>query len=410
MPLIKRVKFNNGEGIDPADFNQLQVIQEQRSAIVAGTAGGMTENKFGVGALLRTEHLWVRGDACAPYPGGTARTIRILPGAMYQWLGQAQLYASPNFEANGFGNTDMGLCYYADSGELDTTHAVGSAQPRWDVVSVLLSVVDGESESRDFEDATTRVVTSTSMNKRTRVIVTKTVTQGTPGATPYLPLLPAGHVPLYAIYIPAAHNAVFDALAIWDFRMPLGSFCLDVLASDMVQRRSYQGGTPTMPAVNSIWGAADMVGAGVSILYPAHGGSGQTARLVGVEALVGTANSAADPELLRVVSGTTSSHSSTLPLGGAPGFVGSTNTLTGLRSNPAAGSYNWVGDRSFIANSPFTNAISGVTRPPVWITGAPSGYAYANQIAGTSRLVLKFLSANASAQQVMVRFHFAGGF
>lgn len=230
----RRVLFNpDGEGLDLTDTNNMQLFSSMREASMlhVGSQPNIIGLSDGSGADTRPESFEtllglgdLYGDAVfTPWPGSAfvlatavARQIGITKGPMMlvtdePWNGGGEEFAT--FHSGGY---------------LLTTAIGDAAQPRIDLVEVKLSYVDGDSQTRHFEDATTRAPTSSPQNKERRVRFDYQIKQGTPAANPAYPATTAGYVAMAAIYVPALHNAVHSPDNIRDLRIPYGVRVVDV--------------------------------------------------------------------------------------------------------------------------------------------------------------------------------------
>lgn len=233
--LYQRVYFSDGEGLTHGDLNNVQSFvqaqiwdgfyQKLAPGLVTGTNGSGLTNQIDFdlpgtnSANINSSHAYaLKGGAAFPKVGSTGRYIAISPGTLFQQTG------------TGDGLTPVFLPF-TFTGAQEVQLALGDAtNPRIDIVQMKLELVQADSTTRDFEDATTRVVTSTSMNKKLRVQCTLSVKQGTPAATPAFPTVDSGYVPVAAAYIFATWDGVtlghplnsYDSNAyIMDLRMPM---------------------------------------------------------------------------------------------------------------------------------------------------------------------------------------------
>jgi hypothetical protein len=269
-------------------------------------------------------------------------------------------------------------------------------------VSIRLQHANGDSESRDFMDATTRAKTTQSFNKRRNVTLTKTLTAGTPAASPVLPSLPANHVPLYAVLVPAGHSGVFGFAELWDFRMPLGSYTVDVYTRDEYARGAIMSSSGSETQSAGAYGAIASTSGALTIDHVPRVGDPNASRLVAVSAVIGDGCGSSNFDLRRFNPnnyGQAAVAISTFNAGHAPDPA--------LRGNPANPATEWRSYQLTMGTS-----IAGM---PVWGTGYPCGYAAAGerQANGTdntfSRLGLRWTAGAAAARLSMVRFHFRGG-
>lgn len=236
----KRVYFNDGEGLTFGDLNDIQTFIQsqlwdgfyQRSApgLVKSAVGTMTGaagydfDLSGTNATdVSTAHAFaLKGGAAYPVVGSGNNKVKITPGTLFQKVGTTD------------GSTPTFLPYTFTGAE-EVTIANGDAtNPRVDLVLMRLELVANDSQTRDFKDATTGVVTSNSMSKKHRVQCTLTVLAGTPAAVPTFPTVTAGYVPICAVYVGTnwaaaqkiysnenADGAVNPKAYLMDLRMPM---------------------------------------------------------------------------------------------------------------------------------------------------------------------------------------------
>lgn len=208
----KTVLFSDGEGLEFADLNNMQRFAEALIGDgIVGCAAPQLELNDAAG--MRIEHLYAFGVSGAPFENVTGtRTPNFLAGLVAQ-----QVASGPPD-----GNDSQVLLYYLANDEPSVARPAAVTNPRWDVVSILLAQANADSQSRDFEDASTRAVTTTTTNKQRRVEATITWTQGAENASPVEPSIPAGHVKLAAFRVVPAATLFDPETDIRDYRMPIG--------------------------------------------------------------------------------------------------------------------------------------------------------------------------------------------
>lgn len=391
---LTQLLFNDGEGVYYDDLNA--VSDELRRHTVAAlfgvgrmNAGEYDPSNVDGGSLAK---LHVLGDSCAPSCSGSVNLrVDVLGGIVAQSTGWVP-YQGNGLVASGDDLASV-LAYCAFNAELSTVHDPGDASDRWDLVSVTISQVAGDSASRDFKDATTGVISTAVLNKRRNVVIAKTVTKGTPGSGT-IPATPAGACRLYAIKVPALATGLLSNADLIDFRVPAGRTTIDVwtAAEHAAGRR---GGT----ACTTTIGAMPYVTAGdnTSVLYhlPAVG-QPHSMRLMAVCCLVGPSPSSAF-ELYRFAAAGTG----TLLQSMSAGF-----RQVGLTSGQLA----WAKQTSPTAG------FIGATNPALcgwWANGYQAGYANRDDqaigVGALTRIGLRFGAAAGTDQIAMVRFLFAGG-
>lgn len=217
MSIIKTARFSDGQAIDHVDFNNAQRYQQAmvwdgllrhrlRTTEGSITAGGAADTHcFFVGTGGG-----VKATATALRSSNSAGVIATLPSA-----------------AAVDGDDPKALLYYLAADELLTNHGAADATlDRWDIVCVKLEQDDDDNVARDFEDGTTRALSSQAFDVQRRVLLTKQVVVGTNAAagTAVEPAVPSGFVKWAAVFIPATFATVFTpAVHLRDWRIPAGS-------------------------------------------------------------------------------------------------------------------------------------------------------------------------------------------
>ncbi len=288
--IFKQVLFNDGEGLAFGDLHDVQRFQNARIAdqffrahagiqfigSLASTADRQDyEQDYVIDSTQAEEQCFaLRGGAGYVHgipsaKGGVALEVYTRRGTILQRVATAD-GASSGFLAFEVPTTLPGS-------PLTTLGAGDAVNPRIDAIDVQLQVVEGDSETRDFEDAVTRALTTASTDKTRRVDATFTVTAGTPAPSPSPPAVPANHVRFALVDVPALFNSQFDHTNFRDMRFPLGVRTLRVMSNNMLRQDLGQqwtiGGSQQVissPGVN-----ADLVR-----VFPPVGGAAM--RLLGV--------------------------------------------------------------------------------------------------------------------------------
>lgn len=226
---FREVLYNDGEGLDFNDFNNAQRyaraeyldgILRARCRTVLGNTVGATSYcyAFGFGGNVKSTATNLRSSN---YAGSIVQLISAGPSA-----------------------TDpTALVYYLSDDELQTDHdAADPTNPRYDIICVKLEMLAGDSTSRDFEDAATRALSSTTPDKTRKVTLTKQVVKGTPAATPAEPAVPAGFVKWASVKIPATFATTFTAVTHFrDYRVPIGGLYEFNLGPELYYAGSFAG-------------------------------------------------------------------------------------------------------------------------------------------------------------------------
>lgn len=263
---VKQMLFNNGEGVDQDDFNNLQGFLRSQLFDTLGVLGRTSPVNAGPSQGLC--YAVANGGACY---GKALGKVGNAAGVILQLITAGAVTGdSPNFQS-----------YYLAQDELLATLAANSSgNPRIDIGVLQLTTVNGNNEMRDIQDATTRFITSVSTPKRANSTCTFQVVQGTPGSSPVAPSVPSGYVQVWSCLVangfdPSSQSISADSLA--DYRMPLGTCVRDVIATDCLAQAigtwTPTGITPgTYPGTNQIVMAPTALSGGViaTMLLNAH--------------------------------------------------------------------------------------------------------------------------------------------
>lgn len=410
----RRVLITDGEAIDTGDLNAMGYLLYHEifdnlllsgapdavdDATTPGTVldleGSIQVNNLGPGAGI-LDLAWAPIPGCGtagPHPS-IANTIQILSGGPVM-----QVVDEPFSDGNGGESTAV---FRFGGGETLATAVGDAVNARIDVIEMKLAFVDGDSQSRNFEDATSRAKSSTVANRKRIVQCTIQIKQGTPAATPAYPALTAGFVPLGAIRVPATHNAVHSADNYRDMRVPLGH----VVAYNVEARAmNIPGANPWVftegnPAFGGELGGP---GAATGDAYAFCPVSNKNARLIGVAAYSRNANAA---KLVGVDFSSPLAPAVTV-LADLALMVGSTgyDTLTMVQ----------LGDECGAVAAPLTHrgtrAPNSRIMTPMWCSGYPAGIA--RRIAALPetphrRLAVR-ITGDATDSLSFVRFYVAHG-
>ena len=229
----KQVLFNNGEALDEVDFNNSQKFAAARlldqlvrksfrmACDIATPAGYDPELAYSQSDVENEDFIFeLTGGGAFPVPTGAVRTVAIQPGVIFQSVADINGNEAtfPSFEIP-YVTFQLG---------------VGGGNPRIDLIECKLEWVDTASTTaRDFEDATTRVKTTSAFPKTRYVQATIQVKVGTSAANPQYPALTSGFGALCAVYVPAAHATVFSVGHMRPLAIPLGVRIVDVPACQL---------------------------------------------------------------------------------------------------------------------------------------------------------------------------------
>ncbi len=194
--------FNDGEGITHGDLNNA------RAFLGARLFDQIMEHHAGASAVLTTDpDLWseqgedtdltsliytLTGGDGVLKQGSSATKIGTYGGTIFQKIATAD------------GEEASFIPYTLGENEFDLTIGAGHATlKRIDIVQVKLEYVEGDSESRDYKDAITGALTTTTPDKTRRVQATISLKAGTAATPPTYPDPDAGYAVLGAVLVPA---------------------------------------------------------------------------------------------------------------------------------------------------------------------------------------------------------------
>lgn len=201
--------WNDGEGLDSADLN------DARGFIGARLFDQLLAHMMGGPLASANPTLWGDHGGDSPSGGTVPLAFTLGVGDAYLWFDgvpQGELRIAPGtvFQkvAGKNGNEPTLLSY--DIGASDFTFTVAdnaAGNPRVDLIQIKLELVNTDVQSRDFKDAITGALTTTTPTKKRRVQATCNVKAGTPAATPTYPTPDAGFVALGAVYVTTGWTA-----------------------------------------------------------------------------------------------------------------------------------------------------------------------------------------------------------
>lgn len=207
---FNQVQFGPAEYLTTEDLINVQKFGQ--ASVVDHLLGARMRADEGAARYTRS---YVHGSGGAPKPSATALTVSNYEGLV--------------FADTAAGYSDGGdnhlVPYWMAADELAVTLAVGDAtHPRIDLISIKIEYQDNDSldEEDRFAEAVPGVVTTDTVVKRRKTVMTTIVTQGTPAATPTIALTPVGYRLWCTVLVPATHNAVFTASQLRDHRRPPG--------------------------------------------------------------------------------------------------------------------------------------------------------------------------------------------
>ncbi len=216
-----RVLFNDGEGLDLTDLNDLSAFD--RAFMIDGLLACNAQTDL-TDDLPSASYLFAPTAAQAyAKPTGTAKQITNAAGWIGQWTSAGA--------ADGL--TPKFLFFKLAAGDLLTTLDAGGGNNRWDGLFVKITEVDADSQDRDFKDATTGALTSQTLYKKRRTQLDFSVVKGTEATNPSFPSTPSGYVPYAYIYMPTGFSSVLTTAKISDMRVPMRFGSVTLYAKDI---------------------------------------------------------------------------------------------------------------------------------------------------------------------------------
>lgn len=266
--LYKTVLFNEGEGVEPDDLNDVQRFRgaQIQDGLLQCLIGNM-DHTVNVNQTLDPDYQGQRGanvETIRCYalsagqaflrPGTANNKVGVSPGTLFQ-----KLAASDGDEAQ--------LIAYTFDGTEEFLIADGGAlNHRVDLLQMKLEYVDGDPETRDFQDAVTRALTSPSLDKKRRVQCTLSIKTGTEASTTAVtyPTPDAGTVPIGAVVVGAGwtvavapvfgiDTAAANKVVVHDQRVPLGvrAYRVDPTAFKLVTAWALSNNNSTVTSSNA---------------------------------------------------------------------------------------------------------------------------------------------------------------
>lgn len=282
--IFSQVLFNDGEGVDPTDFNDMQNLERAQmwdrflGELVASTFSSGGFNDPAVQGPLSfagpfqqpgppSSEVQAKAYAYTPNPGcgiplvnsvGGNNRIMISAGTLYQYLGTID-GSTPKF---------LPFRFKGDGTEFVDIANGDPSDPRVDIIQMALSYVNDTSVSRDFKDATTGAVTTTTPTKRRRIQCVLSVKQGTPAASPRYPDPDAGNCVIAGVVVgtncvhatfPGFDDAAGAVAVLHDQRMPMRARSIGVPPNDYLYTAGYSTVAGRQFVQKSTGGGEDLV-------------------------------------------------------------------------------------------------------------------------------------------------------
>lgn len=209
----KTMLINSGEGVDHDDMNKVVYGATQRAWEWPGYADALahapiTSSNYQTifdGATNLGQTVFSKGGA--PHLEFTGLDVRVQQG----FLGMYTKTAPPTV-------LDPGMRWIYVTGTQTMTHvAAPGGQKRYDYITLSIAETDGDSESRDFKDAVTYALSTSTPNKRRKLVGTLAIIQGTANASPTVPV-PGGTEKVVALVL--VNDTAVEK--VWDCTQPAG--------------------------------------------------------------------------------------------------------------------------------------------------------------------------------------------
>ena len=187
--ISKRRNFTTGELVTEEAVDNIGNISSQQMLHLLGElfwdeAGGAPRSGF-------------PGDACAPTNGGSDLEVVIAAGFGLMLDSAETDEFEPHYKPIA-----------VDTADTFSVDAHDPSNPRYDLVSLSPNVISDQSGTATVRDVSTGAISTTTSTRRRRWGYTRTVTKGTPAATPTRPTLPAGNIPVAWVRVPATSGTV----------------------------------------------------------------------------------------------------------------------------------------------------------------------------------------------------------
>jgi len=217
------VKYNDGEGLVHTDLlnGQNYMRAAWMDLLMAGYSyDGTYPRIYGADSsdLGGDDTLFVpRAGQAMVRPHASGLSVNLDGG----WVGQLNS-AFSDFD----GSTPRLLMAFINATDLGSTphfthDAADPTNARIDLIQVRLTEVDDDNTSRDFKDAITSALSTTLVDKKTRIQIEFDIKNGTPSANPVAPAPDAGWAEMTRVRIPATSTGPLALDDIIDVRMPM---------------------------------------------------------------------------------------------------------------------------------------------------------------------------------------------
>lgn len=300
--VFKKMLFNDGEGVDHLDFNDLIHLAEARIQSFLRQQGNdlsqvQDTGEFGhnqvfpLGIDLHHQssiEKALRGFVYAPYPyDGIIRPQEVAASPVQEselFVELGLIVYRQNANMTGTKPIEQGeviACWLGDEdhdlgADLAANAPPGGGDPRWDTLGVRLNYEIEDTEVRDIEDAVTRALSTLAVEKRQNYFTDYEYATGAQQVGYTQATLSAGYVPLITIRRPVADADPHDPDNFYYNAYPMRLGVEDIVGHDLCI-----GSTGwTFDTLGQC--ALEKVGAGDGTFYAVPRQMPEGARLVGV--------------------------------------------------------------------------------------------------------------------------------
>jgi hypothetical protein len=371
--IYSEVMFHDGEGLVFTDFNNMARfadarLQDQIFARFAGALGvdgdPHLSSEVNEPPLTSLAYTLTAGD-CLLKQGTVATRLGTTAGTIFQRVGTT------------IGTDAKFLSYAVKDTDIDLTITAGDpTNPRITILQCKLEYIETDTEVRDIEDATTRIVTRQSKAKRRRVQATFSLKNGTAAATPTYPAPDTGYAMIGALLVPANWTTGVTTIPsggtsakIRQCTVPLGITVHSLKPKDF----DYAAGSGTNWTYNTK-GEAEATGAATDLIIWVPGGDSK--RIVGVE-IVGVWVTSGQVDLVTYVWNSTGGWGVT----SSPAFDLSTQLVT--TGGTTQSKFAHLGNICDASDQSNPSTADGVVGDPIWGSGYAAGPAQRKIVANS---------------------------
>jgi hypothetical protein len=211
--------WNDGEGIEAGDLtasaNALAPMTFSDFFLFPQFNLSPSNSRYSSNDATAYNQVWTEGASTCAKVSNDGYGVSNLTGTIYMFLGNAQYPNASNTVPTALYSLNLQeecLLLNASNFPADATN------PRYATIGLTVAL-GTTNQTRDFEDNTTRVITSTAVPKYRTLVVTQNITLGTAGPSPTVPAFTG--LPWAIVYIPANFSAHYvDGVNIFPMSIP----------------------------------------------------------------------------------------------------------------------------------------------------------------------------------------------